>query len=29
MDNFNGINGNIFNGKNNINNIDYFNTWIC
>ena len=29
MDNFNGINGNIFNGKNNINNIDYFNSWIC
>ena len=28
MDNFNGINGNIFNGKNNINNIDYFNSWI-
>ncbi len=29
MGNFNGINGNIFNGKNNNNNIDYFNSWIC
>jgi len=28
-ENFNGINGNVFNGNNLIDNNEYFNGWIC